>query len=231
MQTSYPRPMPWILRLLSRSFGILSSGKHPTPADKEGVSVIEKLALKTAVFFSDNNIIDPDDTEAYAFGLEIMFSTLINFAVVVTVAVLTGELPAFALFTASFITMRLNAGGFHAKTHIGCTAVLVAALLAYAAAFKFMPAAAKTVSAAVFLIISAITVLMFAPVEHPNNPLSNRSRLRLRKRAIMLLCIWSALCVVLFFIRPDMSFYTASGVSLSTASVLAEKIKELLVKE
>lgn len=204
---------------------------NPTPADKEGVSVIEKLALKTAVFFSNNKIIDSDDVEAYAFGLEILFSTVINFAVVLVIAVLTGELLAFALFFASFIPLRLNAGGFHAKTHLGCTAVLVAALLVYAAAFKFMPATAKTISAAIFLIISTITTFMFAPVEHPNNPLSNKSRLKLRKRAVILLCIWSALCILLFFLRPDMSFYTASGVSLSAASMLAEKIKKSLMGE
>lgn len=204
---------------------------YPTPADKEGVSVIEKLALKTAVFFSNNRIIDSDDVEACAFGLEILFSTVINFAVVLAVAVLTREFLAFAVFFASFIPFRLNAGGFHAKTHTGCTAVLVAALLLYIAALRFMPATAKTISAAISLIISIIIIFKFAPVEHPNNPLSNKSRHKLRKRSIILLCIWSALCILLFFIRPGLAFYTVSGVSLSAASMLAEKIKVSLMRE
>ena len=193
--------------------------------------MIEKLALKTAVFFSNNRIIDSDDVEAYAFGLEILFSTIINFAVVLVIVVLTREILAFVLFFASFIPLRLNAGGFHAKTHIGCTAVLVAALFVYVAALKFMPDTAKIISAAISLIISSLTIFVFAPVEHPNNPLSNKSRLKLRKKAIILLCLWSALCILLFFLHPDMSFYIASGVSLSAASMLAEKIKKSLMRE
>ena len=142
--------------------------------------------MKTAVFFSDNDIIDSDDIEAYAFGLEIMFSTLINFAVVIIIAALTGEIPAFTFFTAAFISLRLNAGGFHAKTHKGCVVILIAALFVYAAAFKLLPGTAKNISAVVFLIISTFTTFMFAPVEHQNNPLSNKSRLKLRKRAIII---------------------------------------------
>ena len=214
-----------------RGASILPSGIYLTPADKEGVSVIEKLALKTAVFFSNNRIIDSDDVKVYAFGLEILFSTIINFAVALVIAVLTGEFLAFALFFASFITLRLNAGGFHAKTHIGCTSVLAFALLMYVAALKYMPATAKNISAAISLIISSLTILVFAPVEHPNNPLSTKSRLKLRKKAILLLCIWSALCILLFFLRPDMSFYIASGVLLSAVSMLAEKIKMSLMRE
>ena len=227
---TYPRRQPWILRLLSRSF-LQSSGPPHHPADKEGVSVIEKLALKTAVFFSNNNIIDPDDIEAYAFGLEIMFSTFINFAVVIIIAALTGEIVAFTFFTVAFITLRLNAGGFHAKTHKGCIMVLIAALFVYAAAFKLLPDTAKTISAAVFLITSALTTFMFAPVEHKNNPLSDKSRSKLRKRAIMFLILWLVLCIVLFFVRPDFSFYTASGVSLSAVSMIAEKIRLLWVND
>lgn len=219
----------WTLRLLIAELLDSHRVSPHQPADKEGVSVIEKLAMKTAVFFSDNDIIDSDDIEAYAFGLEIMFSTLINFAVVIIIAVLTGEIPAFTFFTAAFISLRLNAGGFHAKTHKGCVVILIAALFVYAAAFRLLPGTAKNISAVVFLIISTFTTFMFAPVEHQNNPLSNKSRLKLRKRAIIIQLIWLSLCVLLFFLRPDFAFYIASGVSLSAVSMIAEKIRMLLV--
>ena len=75
--------------------------------------MIGKLSLKTAVFFSDNNIISSEDIEAYAYGLEILISTVINFMAAIFIAVLTGEFLAFTVCLAAFITLRLHAGGYH----------------------------------------------------------------------------------------------------------------------
>ena len=196
--------------------------------------MIGKLSLKTAVFFSDNNIISSEDVEAYAYGLEILISTVINFMAAIFIALLTGEFFTFAVCLTAFITLRLNAGGYHAKTHAGCISVLVIFLLVFTAAVKLLPPPAKTVFSAIFMIVSLITISFFAPVEHPNHPLSLKSKKKLRSKTLILLGMWLVLCIAFYFLMPEITFYAASGVFTAAATMTAEKlrsIKNKLIKE
>ncbi len=195
------------------------------PLHRKGVSVIGKLSLKTAVFFSDNNIISSEDIEAYAYGLEILISTVINFMAAIFIAFLTGEFLAFTVCLAAFITLRLNAGGYHAKTHAGCVAILVVFLLTYTAALKLLPTTAKTVTAAAFLVISAVTIIAFAPVGHPNHPLSEKAKKKLRSKTLILLGMWIVFCIVFYFLMAEMSFFAAYGVFTSAMAMIAAKIQ------
>lgn len=187
--------------------------------------MIEKLARKTAVFFSENNVIKPEDTEAYAYGLEILYSTLLNSAAVILIAAVTGEFTAIAVYMAAFLTLRINAGGYHAKTHIGCLSILIAVLLIFTAAVKLMPDKALPFSAAAIMAAAAVPVLLFAPAEHPNHPLKEKAAKRLRKRSLIFLGVWSALCFVFIFFAPEISFYTACGALTAAGAVTAEKMR------
>lgn len=187
--------------------------------------MIGKLSLKTAVFFSDNNIISSEDIEAYAYGLEILISTVINFMAAIFIAVLTGEFLAFTVCLAAFITLRLHAGGYHAKTHVGCVAVLVVFLLAYTAALRLLSPAGKTVTAAVFLVISTAAIIAFAPVGHPNHPLSDKTKKKLRSKTLILLGMWIVFCIVFHFFRTELSFFAASGVFTSALAMTAERLR------
>lgn len=187
--------------------------------------MISKLSLKTAVFFSNNNIISSEDIDAYAYGLEILISTVINFMAAIFIAMITGEFISFTLCLIPFLSLRINAGGYHADTHLGCVSVLTAVLLLFAAAVKLLPYTAKAALVPLFLIISSAAIIRLAPVEHPNHPLSEASGNKLRKTSLILLFVWTAVCIAFYFIMPELAFCCASGILISAGALIAEVLK------
>lgn len=77
------------------------------------------------------------------------------------------------------------------------------------------------------LIISAVTILLFAPLEHENKPLSGKDKVRLRKVSIAYMNVISGL-VILFgiFNLSQIMVSTALGIATASGSVLAAKIQE-----
>lgn len=93
--------------------------------------MLENLAKSTARFFVSQNIVKSEYEDIYAHGMEILLSTVINGIIVLFIAILSNTvLPSLLDFTA-FILMRRSAGGYHAKTHIGCMMILVAVHLMF----------------------------------------------------------------------------------------------------
>lgn len=79
--------------------------------------MISKLAKGMACFFSDNKIIAAEDSEVYAYGIELLLSTIFNLVVAIIIALISNEfIPCFFNLTA-FVTIRMYAGGYHADTH------------------------------------------------------------------------------------------------------------------
>ena len=50
--------------------------------------MISKLAKGMACFFSDNKIIAAEDSEVYAYGIELLLSTIFNLVVAIIIALI-----------------------------------------------------------------------------------------------------------------------------------------------
>ena len=77
------------------------------------------------------------------------------------------------------------------------------------------------------LIISAVTILLFAPLEHKNKPLNDKDKVRLRKVSIVYMIMISAL-VILFWVLNlrKIMVSTVLGIATSSGSILAVKIQK-----
>ena len=80
--------------------------------------------------------------------------------------------------------------------------------------------------------MSNIVTLKFAPVEHPNRPISKDEKIKFRKRSIVLVLVYSILAIILKMkvIHMEMlALSIAIGVFYVALSVVAEKIKRSTV--
>ena len=66
------------------------------------------------------NIIDKEDAEIYRFGLEGLTLKLFHYSTYLLIAFFLGEVSQFIMFFMAFLLLRKNAGGYHAKTKVGC---------------------------------------------------------------------------------------------------------------
>ena len=187
--------------------------------------MISRLAKSTACFFVDNKIIEAEDAEVYSYGMELLISTVLNFAVAIIIAVATKSILPCLVNLAAFLTLRVNAGGYHADTPLGCTMTLVSTLLVFIFAEKNISEVAMFFNSLMMLLLSNILIIMLSPVEHPNKPISEDMKRKLRDKSVKWAGIWTVFCVVFIVVDVRFCFYAASGVFTIAMAMIAEKIK------
>lgn len=187
--------------------------------------MLENLAKSTARFFVSQNIVKSEYEEIYAYGMEIILSTVFNGLIVLIIAILSDTVLLSLLFFTAFILMRRSAGGYHAKTHIGCMMILVAVHLMFIVLINVIPDSIIPILSYFSIAYSCISVYLFAPVEHPNKPLSGDDRRKLRvKSLIYILSISVVDLFMIFCAYYDMSLCLSCGIIVSTTGMLAEII-------
>ena len=165
--------------------------------------MIKKLAQKSTYFYSSHGIIDVTQHDSYIYSFELLFSTVFNFIGIAIVSWLAGNLLYGALFVPTFLTIRLSAGGYHAKRHITCILGFNFIYVGFCMSLVSLPISLCPSYIAAAALNSLILILLFSPVEAPNKPLQPYERKRQRKRSIALasLIISIALIASLFFSR------------------------------
>jgi accessory gene regulator B len=68
----------------------------------------------------NQNIIDPDNQEIYTYGIKQGLLIIINIATVVAMGLVLGLLAESMVFLVTYILIRTYAGGYHAKSQLGC---------------------------------------------------------------------------------------------------------------
>ncbi len=187
--------------------------------------MISEISKRTAGFLSKNMIIETEYEEVYAYGIEILLSTILNFIVALTIALISHKFVACLLNLTAFVTIRIYAGGYHADTHWGCMTTLVGVLLIFIFVIKVISLKLMMILSPILLIISAVVIFKYAPVEHPNKPLSEKKKLKLRKKTLISLSIWILFCIFFYFIKAEFTFYAVSGIFSLAVALIAEIIK------
>lgn len=194
--------------------------------------MIARLSKRMASFFVRNDVIKSEDEEVYEYGLQLLLSTVFNGILALVLAIISGTVWQCVCYLAVFILIRKSAGGFHAKTHLGCCCILTVVLSLFVLFIKFVPTniyAAITVFAVAF---SVAVILIFAPLEHENKPISDKDRKRLRKISIIYAILISIIISLLFIANMKeimvclaLGMFTAS--SSMMVAVIEKKIKSI----
>lgn len=81
---------------------------------------MQKLAQKTADQLAVQGIISQKDTAVYCYGLEALYSSLLELLTILFLSLFVGNFLQTMLFFAALIPLRVYAGGYHAKTRLRC---------------------------------------------------------------------------------------------------------------
>lgn len=192
--------------------------------------MIHKMALSLTERFVEARIIVRERKYAYAYGFELMLSSFFGVSLLIVISIIFGKPFLWIPYLFGYVLLRTNAGGYHASSHWFCITLFTAVFASYLllsdflAKIKLLPAISCTISLA--------TVLMFAPVETPNNPLYPNQRVKRRKLSIVItgMNLLFALILTVFLVQEYIfvnSYYM--GVTVATfffiATAIAQKIK------
>lgn len=196
--------------------------------------MVQEMARKTAEKMSNHSIIESKSIHIYAYGLELLYSSLAGVVALIIVSVACGKPFLWIPYMAGFVPLRLSGGGYHAKTHSHCifSFSLLFILILLTERLFAIPAKAWLIACFVNLVI----IFLFSPVAATNKPLKE-SRGRANRRNSLFLGLTNLLgYVVLIFLftfkSQWISMYFAgssmAGLSMLLAVVINKKERRKL---
>lgn len=161
--------------------------------------MLKKLSYKLTTRLLCKGVIEYDDFEIYQYGLEQIFTNIINVLTLIVMGVIFDNLVCGLIFAAAFMELRAYAGGYHASTPVRCyiltTVVIIVVLLLM-----------KYVEVSYFfelglIVISGFVIILLSPVESVNKPLDDIERKVYRKKAILIWCVEIVIAIWCVFLK------------------------------
>lgn len=167
--------------------------------------------------------IKKEEADVYRFGLECMMLKLIHYISYIMIALTLRSLPSLLISSCVMIPLRSKAGGYHAKTRIGCYAFSCSMIAVLCMLNRMLLPEWIHI---VVLVMANIILLALAPVQNANRPLEPVEIYVFRKQVIITLLIADA--VILFMILQNVDAYNflINGIIMMTFLLILEKLKE-----
>ncbi len=169
--------------------------------------MINQIACYIVKKMRDNNTIDEENMDMHIFGLEILLITIIKYLGLFIMALLLGVIKEAIAFIIAFSMLRIQAGGVHLKSFWQC--FIITNIITFSCIFlsKALPINHTPLYSVVMLIISAILVLVFAPVDTENKRLSELEKKLYKRRSIYVIIIGSIITISLGLIYSSLIIY------------------------
>lgn len=171
-------------------------------------------------FLLSNKIIEEHETEIYVYGYEAFISGVIDIFIALIIGAIFKNTVNTIIFLMEFISVRIYAGGYHAKTYVKCKLIFSMIAISVMIIPKFdLPLVFSVLVILGFLLI----VFAFAPIENKNKPLDSEQKDVSRKISRMLSVLWSIAAVLTYFYFTSIS-NTIICTTLFIVLLMAEEI-------
>ncbi|ABR46846.1 Accessory gene regulator B [Alkaliphilus metalliredigens QYMF] len=169
--------------------------------------MINKLACYTANKMVQTNAITRQDIDSYIFGTEMLIITLAKGIGLFVIACFFGLLIEATIFILAFSSLRMQAGGFHARSFLKC--FFITDIITFTSIYiaYIIPTDFILISQIAFLIWTIQLILQFAPIETPNKPLTSHEKRLYKTRSYIVVIIGTILALALSWTSPHHSIY------------------------
>ena len=137
-----------------------------------------------------------DDKDIYKYGLQLIYSYIINISIILSISVCFHRLYQTSIMVFVFALLQAFGGGYHAKTRVKCLSLMIIGSIAGNILINIIS------NYNVFIIISAIVlsvlILTLGPVKNENHPVSKRiyRRSKVTVQIIIISCIFAAMLLL-----------------------------------
>lgn len=150
---------------------------------KRTTKEIDKMTNMLTNFIIQHSNVKREDADIIAFGVKYGLITLAEILGMVVISFLMRELIPGAVILIAFISIRVYAGGYHAKTLPRCVVMstILFTLIILSYKMLYLPIIVKGLIA-LFL---GVLILIFSPVENDNRRLSENEKKVFKNRALL----------------------------------------------
>ena len=146
----------------------------------------------------NNEIIIAENRNLYTYGLQQGLLMIFNIATILGIGIVLNMVWESIVFLLTFVPLRSNAGGYHAKTQLRCYLYSVAMITATLICIQIIP---WTSAVCLTMSLGAGTIIFFlAPVEAVNKPLGQVERAVYKKRTRFSLVLFVFLVLLFCYI-------------------------------
>lgn len=191
---------------------------------------MKTLSILTAKQLHIYGIIKKNEIPIICYGLEIMFSFLLQILSILFIAMITDCFLPTVVYFIAFYSIRFYSGGYHATNHRNCYLI---SLIVYGL-FLIMLHICSGMELKIILLICTVVggwiVINQAPLIHPNRYVSEKRLIVYRRNSLILCCF--DICFILitiilfttniFVVSYVLGFFSAS-ISLFIAKFVANK--------
>lgn len=185
------------------------------------------LSNSIVSFFVKENIISKDDDEVFEYGLELLLSAVISSIIILIIALIFNRVIELILFMFSFILLRQAAGGYHAKTHFRCLIALLSVHFLFFLFLTLLPSSLYLTFLYLFILISVVSIFIFAPVDNENKEFCENDKVKFRKRSLILISLLSITALIIgFIVNNNYGLSFSVGILTASISVTLAKLQQ-----
>ena len=191
--------------------------------------MVGKVSRKVTDRLLSRNAIKDEDYEIYQYGLEQLFTSILNMLTLLVIGSIMGMIWQGIIFVLSFMLLRKYAGGYHASTPLGCyllTTLIITVALSVMKYFEI-----SILIYLVLLMVSSVIVYMLTPVEAVNKELDKIEKIIYRKKTILTWIVEVSLAIGVFILKHyEISICIFMAVIMVGISLVTGHIEIKLVK-
>lgn len=149
---------------------------------------MEELCATFSGKLVENGVIEKENEDIYAYGLEVMLSTVFDVLLTLAIGLIFNKLSEVAIYFVTLVCIRKFTGGYHAKTYLGCKTVFAATIFVVLYTSNFLESAITPLIIVFGFSVVLTIVVMLSPVPNVYKTLSEQQRKNSRTFAILLSC-------------------------------------------
>ncbi|MBE7718260.1 accessory gene regulator ArgB-like protein [Lacrimispora indolis] len=181
---------------------------------KKIVGYISKSMVK-------DGIISESEQDIYDFGIECLLLKMIHYISYITIAVMMQQVFDLFVMACTFIPIRENAGGYHAKTRTGC--YMVSCFTVFSSLLFYR----QNMSDQIYIIswlLASIIIYLYAPIDNEGKIMNHSEVQYYKKKSRMVVVVLGALIGgVWAFNKVYISKMLICGLTASAIAIIVEK--------
>lgn len=194
--------------------------------EMERGTIIINVSEKIVTQLIEKKIIKKEEIHLYQYSMELFISTVINIAIILFIGFFFSKLGETAIFLLFFCLLKRYTGGLHMPTYKSCIVTFSSIYLFLMFSDNYWFQLPSYVFAGLVMISLAV-IMIFAPVEDRNRPLSVTEVIRLKRKIKYILPIEVCLFMLGTFIEPykEVARFIGFGVIVVGVLVILGQVK------
>ena len=192
--------------------------------------MLNNVCNKIVKYYVLKGKIKHEDIVMYEYCFEVLLSTVINLIILLAIGFGTGNYVGTIIFSIVFMLLRGAYGGYHAKTHVGCSLVLLVTFTSLIVTIEFVEKMVLSYLGIVFLVLSLLIFIIIGPVDNENKRMSGEEKRRKRLLGLVMISILMGVYIPLVWFSLTLTYgyciaFTMAAVALS---LIIGKVKDII---